>query len=143
MRPVDPSPAELEQQRNRLRAALSSVGDLRPGSLVQRRHKCGKPTCHCARKDSAGHGPSWALTRAVEGKTVTKGIPAGSAVQQTREQIEECRRFRTMVQQFIEVSEKLCDARIQLLRATPEGVAEKGGSKRRSRRKSSRRSKTS
>ena len=129
MRPVDPLP-ELEQKRERLRSDLASIGDLRPGSLVvQRRRKCGKPTCHCARKDSPGHGPSWALTRAVRGRTVTRGIPAGSAVQQTREQIEECRRFRALVQQFIEVSEKLCDARMQLFRASPEeeGVAEKGG----------------
>src|SRR5437867_3333602 len=110
MHTVNLTRVELEQQRDRLRGALASVGDLRPGSLVQRRHKCGKPTCHCARKDSAGHGPSWALTRAVNGKTVTKGIPMGSAVQQTREQIEEHRRFRALVHEFIEVSEKLCDA---------------------------------
>jgi hypothetical protein len=143
MNPMNPAPSELEQHRDRLRDALVSVGDFRPGSLVQRHHKCGKPTCHCARKDSVGHGPSWALTRAVKGKTVTKGIPAGSAVNQTREQIEEYRRFRTLIQQFIEVSEKLCDARIQLGRAASKGAAEKGGSKGRSNRRLSRRSKRS
>src|SRR5437867_7065453 len=100
MHPMSQTPSELEQHRERLRDALASVGDLRPGSLVQRRHKCGKPTCHCAQKDSAGHGPSWVLTRAVGGKTVTKGIPVGSAMHQTREQIEEYRRFRALVQQF-------------------------------------------
>lgn len=136
------TPTELQQQRDRLREALACVGNLRPGSLVQRHHRCGKPTCHCARKDSPGHGPSWALTRAVNGKTVTKGIPAGSAVQQTREQIAEYRRFRSLIREFIEVSEKLCDARIQLSRAASTEAAEKRGSKRASKRRSSRRSKS-
>ena len=143
MHSVNLTPAELEQQLDRLRGALACVGALRPGSLVQRHHKCGKPTCHCARKDSEGHGPSWVLTRAIDGKTVTKGIPAGSAVQQTREQIEEYRRFRALVHEFIEVSEKLCDARIRLGRAASNEVAEKGGSRRRSKRRSSRRSRRS
>jgi len=143
MHPVNTVPEDLEHEHIRLRAALASVGELRPGSLVQRQHRCGKPSCHCARRDSPGHGPSWALTRAVEGKTVTRGIPAGPAVQRTREQIEEYRRFRALVHQFIEVSEKLCDARLRLSRAASKEGAEKGGSGRRSRRRLSRRSKRS
>jgi hypothetical protein len=79
----------------------------------------------------------------VEGKTVTRGIPAGPAVQRTRAQIEEYRRFRALVHQFIEVSEKLCDARLRLSQASSKEGAEKGGSRRRSRRRSSRRSKRS
>ena len=143
MEPMKPDLSELEHQRDRLRSSLARVGDLRPGSLVQRHHKCGKPNCHCARKDSPGHGPTWVLTRAVEGKTVTKGIPAGPALQKTREQIEECRRFRSLVRQFLEMSEKLCDTRIQDARAASKPVAEKGGSKARSKRKSPKRSKRS
>lgn len=143
MHPMTPPVFELEQQRERLRVALAAVGDLRPGSLVQRYHRCGKPSCHCAQKGSAGHGPSWCLTRAVKGKTATRGIPAGDAVQRTREQVEEYRRFRTLVQRFIEVNEALCDARMQAVRAASREAAEKGGSRRRSRSKSPGRSKRS
>jgi len=143
MCPVKPGFEDFEKQRDRLRAALAAVGDLRPGSLVERRHKCGKPGCHCARRDSPGHGPNWVLTRAVAGRTVTRGIPGGAAVQHTREQIEEYRRFRALVQQFIDVSEKLCDARIQMSRAASKEAAEKGGSKRRSRPRSPKRSRRS
>lgn len=143
MRPMSSGLEDLKKQRERLRAALAAIGDLRPGSLVERHHRCGKPGCHCARRDSPGHGPSWVLTRAVAGKTVTRGIPGGTAVQQTREQIEEYRRFRTLVQQFIDVSEKLCDTRTQIFRAASKEAAEKGGSKQRSRRRSPKRSKGS
>ena len=89
------------------------------------------------------HGPSWMVTRAVAGKTVTRGIPGGAAVQQAREQIEEYRRFRALVQEFIDVSEKLCDARIQISRAASKEAAEKGGSNRRSTSRSPKRSKHS
>ena len=33
-----------------------------PGNLAQRHRKLSKPSCHCARPDSMGHGPTWTLT---------------------------------------------------------------------------------
>ena len=38
--------SELETQREHLKRQLSGLGDLRPGSLVERYRKCGKPNCH-------------------------------------------------------------------------------------------------
>ena len=49
--------SELEAQRERLKQQLSGLGDLRPGSLVERYRKCGKPNCHCAQPGEPGHGP--------------------------------------------------------------------------------------
>jgi hypothetical protein len=92
-----------------LRAALSRTADMRPGSLVQRYRACGKPTCHCAQKGARGHGPSWSLTREVAGKTVTKVIPA-HAVETTRAQIAEYKRFRAIMRELVETSDRLCDA---------------------------------
>ena len=54
---------QLRDRRARLRTDLAQVGDLRPGSLVERYRRCGKSTCHCAHKGATGHGPSWSLTR--------------------------------------------------------------------------------
>lgn len=133
----------LEQKRVQLQAALTGLGDLRPGSLVGRFRKCGKGTCHCARPGSAGHGPSWSLTRGVGGKTVTRVIPAGAAVEQTRQQIATYRRFRALVREFVEVNEKLCDVRLQASKEAARGAVEKGGSRRRSRPRFSGRSRSS
>src|SRR6266702_6835156 len=102
---------DLQSERSRLQIALTQVDDLRPGSLVARFRKCGKPTCHCAKPNSPGHGPSYSLTREVENKTVTKIIPP-SAVEQTQQQIAEYRRFRDLTRDFVEVSEKVCDAQL-------------------------------
>ena len=143
MTPMPETPRELLHRREQLKTHLAAIADMRPGSLVERYRRCGKPSCHCSAQDSVGHGPCWSLTRPVSGKTVTKVIPVGAAVERTREQIAEYRRFRSLVRQLIEVSEKLCDAQIEASRVDREGAAEKGGSKRRSKRKSSRRSKNS
>jgi hypothetical protein len=80
----------------------------------------------------------------VDGKTVTKIIPAGTAVERTRRQIAEYRRFRALMRELLEVSERLCDAQLAQGEAAPEKeVAKKGGSKKSSPRKSAPRSKRS
>jgi hypothetical protein len=125
---------ELERRRDRIRQELVSIGDLRPGSLVGRYRKCGKPNCHCATDEEGGHGPSWSLTRRVGGKTVTRVIPA-SAVAQTQQQIAEYQRLRTLVGEIVEVNEGICEALLAAPGAHEEG--KKGGtSKRPSTRKS-------
>ena len=126
----------LEHRRAALRAQLAGVGDLRPGSLVGRYRKCGKPNCHCAAPGAGGHGPSGSLTRAVGGQTVTTVLPAGPALDRTRAQIAEYRRFRALTQAFVEVNAQLCDARRAAPPAASPEAAEKRGSPRPSRRKS-------
>lgn len=130
---------ELEGRRDQLKKRLVAFRDMRRGSLVERYRRCGKPNCHCAREDSVGHGPSFSLTHARAGMTVTRVIPAGSAVEKTREQLAEYRRFRQVAQEFVQVNEQLCDARLGIGPAR----AEKGGSKRSFRRRLSGRSKRS
>ena len=121
----------LLQQRDQLKTQLADVGDMRPGSLVPRYRRCGKASCHCAKKGAQGHGPSYSLTHAAKGKTVTNVIPAGPAVERTREHIDEYHRFRQLVQQLIAVSEKICDLR---LRQPPQPAPEQGNKKNRPRR---------
>ncbi len=112
----------LLQQRDQLKSRLAAVGDMRPGSLVPRFRKCGKPSCHCTKEGDPGHGPSYSLTRPVGGKTVTRVIPAGPAVERTRLQLEEYHRFRQLVQQLIHVSEQICDLQIRSAEASEDGV---------------------
>ena len=115
---------QLEQRAAELKAGLATAGDLRPGSLVARYRRCGKAGCRCAKPGDLGHGPSWSLTRAVSGKTVTKIIPP-HAVEQTKQQIATYRRFRDQVHALVETSEKLCDARLRISGSPAEEGAEK------------------
>ena len=99
----------LLQHRSDVLRQLSEIGDLRQGSLTAQFRKCGKPGCHCAK--GPGHGPYLQLTRKVDGKTRCRSIPA-AAEAQTRVQIEEYKRLRELVQELIEVSDQICDARL-------------------------------
>ena len=133
---------QLEQKAAELKAGLATTGDMRPGSLVARYRRCGKAGCRCAKPGDPGHGPSWSLTHAVSGKTVTKIIPQ-NAVKQTEQQIATYRRFRDQVHALVETSEKLCDVRLRRSGSAAEEGAEKRGSKQISKTKSSRKSKFS
>ncbi len=131
---------QLEERRAVLKRQLSDIGDMRPGSLVERYRRCGKANCHCSAPEADGHGPSWSLTRAVRGKTVTRIIPAAS-VDRTREQIEEYQRFRILIRELVEISERLCDARLRASEPdSGQEAAQKGGFRRSSKRRSSRKS---
>lgn len=116
---------ELERRRDALIGQLAAVGDLRPGSLVEMRRKCGKPRCHCARPGDPGH-PGWVLTRRVRGRTVTRGVPR-AALEETRAQVAEHRRFRDLSRRLVEASEDLCRARLKAGRDAGRD-AQKGGS---------------
>ncbi len=130
---------ELRRRRDELRAELAAIGELRPGSLLGRYRRCGKPNCHCAAEGAQGHGPSWSLTRKVDGKTVTKIIPQ-AAVARTKAQIAEYRRLRELSGQLVAVSERLCDAQLLRCEDGSDKTEKKGPSKRLSGRKSAERS---
>jgi hypothetical protein len=112
----------LHDKREQLKTDLAQISDLRPGSLTARFRKFGKPNCHCAQKDSLGHGPSYSLTHASAGKTITQVIPQGPAVDRTRAQIAEYRRFRKLVRELIAVSEQLCNAQLR----QPQAIVAEG-----------------
>src|ERR1700740_1429363 len=115
----------LREKRDHLTASLALLGDLRPGFLTARFRKCGKPNCHCAQKDSPGHGPSYSLTHRFGGKTVTQVIPKGPAVERAKAQIAEYRRFRNLVRELIAVSEQICSAQLRDPEALPASEVKK------------------
>ena len=102
---------QLEKQRAELLKRIGSVGDLRRGSITATSGKCGKPTCHCAKPGSAGHGPNYRLTRKVQGKTVTETFPSPAALKKAQNEVAEFHRFQDLCEQVVVVREQLCAAR--------------------------------
>ena len=118
----------MRAQRANLLAQIAAIEEFRPGSLVERYRRCGEPSCHCAREGDRGHGPSLSLSRGVEGKTVTKVIPA-DCVDATLAQIDRHRELQRLLYEYTELNVKIRDALIERSRGetdSPEG-AEKGG----------------
>ncbi len=110
--PIPKSIRAWEERRDHIRSALTAIGDLRLGSLRHRYQKCGKPNCRCKQAGHPGHGPYFVLLCEVAGKKTTRSIPA-ARVDETRAQVDECQRLRRLTGELIEVSEQLCDARLQ------------------------------
>jgi hypothetical protein len=66
---IDPQLAEAQQ---RVTADLALIDWALPGSIVERRMRCGKQRCRCKNDPPELHGPYIQWTRTVNGKTVTK-----------------------------------------------------------------------
>ena len=105
--------ADLVKQRSQLLRELADIDDLRRGSLRAQYRKCGKPNCHCAGAGAQGHGPYWLLTWLDRdtGKSRGRTIRADT-IEQTRAQIGEYQRLRGLVRELVEVSGRICDARL-------------------------------
>ena len=105
------SELQLAKQRGVLLKRIGSVGDFRRGSITTTSGKCGKPTCHCAKPGSAGHGPNYRLTRKVQGKTVTETFASPAALRKAQREVAEFHQFQDLCEQVIVVSEQLCAVR--------------------------------
>jgi hypothetical protein len=116
---------ELMEQKEQILSTITSLSDFRPGSLAERYRRCGKPYCHCAKPGAKGHGPSYSLTRSVEGKTVTKIIPK-DAVETTNRQLQEYHRFRKAVSELVETNEKICDTQLEAKKEASREAEKKG-----------------
>ena len=87
------------------------MGDLRPGSLTAVMRRCGKPTCHCAKRNDPGHDPQFRLTRRVAGKTVTESFPNPTALRKAQREVAEYHRFQKLSQDLVALNEKICPLR--------------------------------
>ncbi len=98
---------ELESSRSTILRQFSTLGDLRPGSICAVVRRCGKPGCHCAKPNDAGHDPQVRLTRRVNGKTVAESFPTPAAWRKAQAEIEEYHRLQQLNAELIAVNDKI------------------------------------
>lgn|ERR1035438_6284432 len=120
--------------------SLSEAQPMRRGSLSPRYVKCGKPNCACRRDPKARHGPYYSWTRVVNGKTQSRFLSAAQAPIM-RAQIAIGQQFRKRVEDYWEACEQWADQELQPPAPAAVEAAEKKGSARRSKPRSSKRSK--
>lgn len=104
---------ELEQLRSLVLDRIAAVPAFRRGSLQVGYRKCGKSTCRCARPGEQGHGPRGLWTRTVKGPGGSRGqyIPV-EQIEQVRAELEHYAQFAALVEDYVEINEALCTARI-------------------------------
>ena len=107
----------LETKRAELLEKLAMTGYMRRGSITENYRPCGKPTCACADPSHAGHGPYYAYTIKVDGKTRTRQMRPGPALEKLEREVAMGRVFRTTCDELFQVNEALCDGRPADLKA--------------------------
>ena len=131
---TEPSLPELEAERDRLYAQLSTAGDFRRGSVSENYRRCGKPNCACAAAGHPGHGPRLLWTRSAGSRRTVGRQLAAAEVDKVRREIARYAEFAAAVEQVVEVNERICETRPAAgTQAPPVPEGEKGGSSPRSR----------
>lgn len=102
---------ELETQRAKLLSELGQTGDMRRGSINEVYRRCGKANCCCADPGHPGHGPFYAYTVKVAGKTKTLQLRPGALLSKLEREVAEYKHFRATSERVIEVNEQICSAR--------------------------------
>lgn len=113
--------ADLEAARTRLLQQFLTLGDFRPGTVSAVPRRCGKPSCHCARPDTAGH-LQFRLLRKVKGKSVAESFPSPAAFRKAAEQVGEFHRFQQLSAELTALNEQIC--RLRPVESQPSGWSE-------------------
>src|SRR5262245_19027252 len=97
--PMPESLQQLEARRGQSLTQLATPRDMRRGSISQTYRRCGKSACWCAQEGEVGHGPFYAFTTKVEGKTQTLQLREGAELDRLQEQVTAYREFRELCEQ--------------------------------------------
>lgn len=71
MRLDEQTKAEAERLADEI-SRVARRGPALPGTLLERRTRCGRPGCKCGGDPPVPHGPYWSWTRKIAGKTQTR-----------------------------------------------------------------------
>ena len=103
--PHGPLAARLRQRKFELLRRFSIPPDLLPGSLSVSRLRCGKPSCHCAKRNDPGHA-IWTYTFMVDGKKHTQHVP-NEMVEEVQKRVAAGREFQDAVRQVLAANAQL------------------------------------
>src|SRR5258708_39074762 len=98
----------VERQWAEILRQMEPLGDMRRGSVVEQYLRCGKSPCCCKRSGHPGHGPYFALTCKVAGKTKTRQLRAGPVLEKVRREVHAFHRFRELSERLIKINAGIC-----------------------------------
>lgn len=121
--------AVLEASRRDVVRQITQLGDMRKGSITETFRCCGKSACGCHAPDHTGHGPYYAFTTRVAGKTRTVQMRPGAKLTKFQREVDSYKEFRKLSNELIAVNETICETR-----PAPDETAERTELKKTSRR---------
>ena len=101
------NPKQIQNQIEAVKKRLAELGPMHPGSLSEQYNVCGNPGCRCKDpKDPQRHGPYYQLSYTWRGKSSTRFVRQ-EAMAKMREKVSNYKRFRELVNEWVDLSLEL------------------------------------
>jgi hypothetical protein len=95
---------QIETRIEKLKKALSKLGEMRPGSLSEQYNVCGSPGCRCKDpQEPKKHGPYWQLSYMHQGRSSSQFIRK-EFLAATRRQLVNYKAFRELTDEWIRLA---------------------------------------
>jgi len=107
----------LESKIQRIKTEISSLDELRPGTLSRQYNVCGKPDCRCKASPPVKHGPYYQVSFTWQGKSTSQFVRQEDLPALQR-QLRNYKRLRHLVEAWIESGMEL--SRLKLKRQRHE-----------------------
>jgi hypothetical protein len=106
------TPEYLEKRIQKIKQQIAEVGDLRPGALSQQYNVCGSPGCQCKASPPIKHGPYYQISFTRHGKSSSQFV-RDEDLKEVQQQLENYRRLRELVDEWITLSAQLSTLRLR------------------------------
>jgi hypothetical protein len=100
---MTPPTADERRAQARIARELAEIGFALPGTLLERRTSCGKPSCRCQADPPRLHGPYHQWTRKIDGKTVTRNL-TDEQIERYSDWFDNARRLRELIDELQDLS---------------------------------------
>ncbi len=119
-----PQQASLEQRIEKVKQQIAALGDLHPGTLTEQYNVCGSSGCRCKATPPIKHGPYHQLSFTRHGKSTSRFV-GQQDVTEAQEQLDNYRRLRQLVNDWIDLSVELTRSRTLQRRQASAGSKKK------------------
>jgi len=106
------TPESLEKRIQKIKQQIGELGDLRPGALSQQYNVCGSAGCQCKASPPIKHGPYYQISFKRHGKSSSQFVREEDLTE-VQQQLENYRRLRELVDEWITVSAQLSALRLR------------------------------
>ena len=95
---------KIKTRIQKIKEELSTIGEMRSGSISKQYNVCGNPNCKCKdKKNPQKHGPYYQLSYVHKGKSSSQFIRQEFLVD-TKKQLDNYKRFKKLVDQWIHLA---------------------------------------
>lgn len=100
------NPTALQRRIEHIKAELSALGPVRPGTLSQQYNVCGTPGCRCKDDPPHKHGPYSQLSYTWRARSRSEFVREDE-IEQVQEQLRNYARMRDLIDQWIDAAIEL------------------------------------